>query len=361
MSAINLEIKKGEVVGIIGKNGAGKSTLLKLLSEVTTPTTGSIKMKGRIAALLEVGTGFHPELTGRENVFLNGAILGMTKKEISAKLEEIIDFSGVAKYIDTPVKRYSSGMKVRLGFAVAAHLEPEILIVDEVLAVGDAEFQKKCIGKMKDVAGEGRTVLFVSHNMESIEALCSSCIVMKNGEIIAKGSTAEMIDFYLKNNAKDAETKLENRQDRDGNGKYLISEVRFYIDGIKTTYLRVGRPGKIRLTIKRKERCTLSMAISIGIHDSRGVRITTLSSIFSEGKFSLTDDTEIEFELNKIPLYAGKYYCNVFLRDGEQGDIVDWVQDAFILDIQVGDYFGLGKNNTSQKDKIYLDHKINLP
>jgi len=197
LSNINIEINKGEVVGIIGKNGAGKSTLLKLLSRVTGSTTGSIKVKGRIAALLEVGTGFHPELTGRDNIFLNGAILGMTKKEINSKLDEIIDFSGVAKYIDTPVKRYSSGMKVRLGFAVAAHLEPEILIVDEVLAVGDAEFQKKCIGKMQDVAGEGRTVLFVSHNMNSVSRLCSRGIVLDNGKMRFDGEISAAVENYL--------------------------------------------------------------------------------------------------------------------------------------------------------------------
>ena len=197
LSDINLEIKKGEVLGIIGKNGAGKSTLLKLLSEVTTPTMGSIKVKGRIAALLEVGTGFHPELTGRENIFLNGAILGMTKKEIASKIEEIIEFSGVLKYIDTPVKRYSSGMKVRLGFAVAAHLEPDILVVDEVLAVGDAEFQKKCIGKMQDVAGKGRTVLFVSHNMNSVARLCARGVVLDKGQVVFDGAIESAVEKYL--------------------------------------------------------------------------------------------------------------------------------------------------------------------
>lgn len=185
---INFEVRKGEVLGIIGKNGAGKSTLLKLLSKVADPTTGSIKYKGRIAALLEVGTGFHPELTGRENIFLNGAVLGMNKDEIAAKVDEIIEFSGVAQYVDTPVKRYSSGMKVRLGFAVAAHLEPDILIVDEVLAVGDAEFQAKCIGKMQDVAGQGRTVLFVSHNMVSVRNLCNRGMVLENGKSIFSGN-----------------------------------------------------------------------------------------------------------------------------------------------------------------------------
>jgi lipopolysaccharide transport system ATP-binding protein len=200
---INFEVKKGEVLGIIGKNGAGKSTLLKLLSKVADPTTGSIKYKGRIAALLEVGTGFHPELTGRENIFLNGAVLGMQKEEIALKVDEIIEFSGVAQYIDTPVKRYSSGMKVRLGFSVAAHLEPDILIVDEVLAVGDAEFQKKCIGKMQDVAGEGRTVLFVSHNMNSVSRLCNKGIVLENGKVIFSGSVHDSIETYLKTGESD--------------------------------------------------------------------------------------------------------------------------------------------------------------
>lgn len=195
---INFEVNQGDAVGIIGKNGAGKSTLLKLLSRVTSPTTGSIKVKGRIASLLEVGTGFHPELSGRENIYLNGAILGMRKKEITRKLDEIIDFSGVERYIDTPVKRYSSGMYVRLAFAVAAHLESEILIVDEVLAVGDAEFQKKCLGKMGDISkGEGRTVLFVSHNMAAVKSLCNRGIVLKNGLISYKGEVNDSIDNYL--------------------------------------------------------------------------------------------------------------------------------------------------------------------
>jgi lipopolysaccharide transport system ATP-binding protein len=194
---VNFEVNQGEVLGIIGKNGAGKSTLLKILSRVTSPTVGDIKIKGRIASLLEVGTGFHPELTGRENIYLNGAILGMTKIEIKTKFDEIVEFSGVERYIDTPVKRYSSGMYVRLAFAVAAHLEPEILIVDEVLAVGDAEFQKKCLGKMKDVSGQGRTVLFVSHNMVAVEALCTKVISMKHGSIIEQGSPSKVISNYL--------------------------------------------------------------------------------------------------------------------------------------------------------------------
>ena len=199
---INFEANKGEVLGIVGRNGAGKSTLLKILSKVTAPTKGQIKIKGRIASLLEVGTGFHPELTGRENIFLNGAILGMTKVEIRSKFDEIVAFSGVEKYIDTPVKRYSSGMYVRLAFAVAAHLEPEILIVDEVLAVGDAEFQKKCLGKMKDVSSQGRTVLFVSHNMAAVKSLCNRGILMERGKVIFAGSADETVEHYMKINAQ---------------------------------------------------------------------------------------------------------------------------------------------------------------
>ena len=199
---IDFKVEQGDVVGIIGKNGAGKSTLLKLLSKVTAPTVGTIRARGRIASLLEVGTGFHQEMTGRENIFMNGAILGMTKQEIASKLDEIVDFSGCERYLDTPVKRYSSGMMVRLGFAVAAHLDPEILVVDEVLAVGDAEFQKKAIGKMQDVSkGEGRTVLFVSHNMDSVLNLCNNGIVLECGQILKEGPISECVDYYLSDNS----------------------------------------------------------------------------------------------------------------------------------------------------------------
>ena len=209
---INLEIKQGEVLGIIGKNGAGKSTLLKLFSKVTTPSTGNIKIKGKIASLLEVGTGFHPELTGRENVFLNGAILGMTKNEIKRKFDEIIDFSGIGKYIDTPVKRYSSGMYVRLAFAVAAHLEPDILIVDEVLAVGDFEFQKKSLGKMQDVSRQGRTVLFVSHNMGAINSMCTRAVLLSQGTVKTSGSPGKITSMYLKGQSEnDNEYSLDLR------------------------------------------------------------------------------------------------------------------------------------------------------
>ncbi len=226
---INFEVKQGEALGIIGRNGAGKSTLLKILSKITSPTTGEINVKGRIASLLEVGTGFHPDLTGKENIFMNGAILGMRKWEIQKKFDEIVDFAGVAAYIDTPVKRYSSGMVVRLGFAVAAHLEPEILVVDEVLAVGDAEFQKKCIGKMKDVStNQGRTILFVSHNMSAVQNLCDTAMFLKNGEFVTKGPAKQIVREYLseRNNLssyKEYEKYLKSVKIEQANDKIILT------------------------------------------------------------------------------------------------------------------------------------------
>ena len=222
---IDFKVEQGDVVGIIGKNGAGKSTLLKLLSKVTGPTVGSIRARGRIASLLEVGTGFHSEMTGRENIFMNGAILGMTKAEIAAKLDEIVDFSGCERYLDTPVKRYSSGMTVRLGFAVAAHLDPEILVVDEVLAVGDAEFQKKAIGKMQDVSkGEGRTVLFVSHNMTSIKSLCKHGVILQNGQLIDQGDIDPIVTHYLRGDSAIANYK-SFAQPLKGTGGFELLEI----------------------------------------------------------------------------------------------------------------------------------------
>ena len=227
---INLEVQQGEVLGIIGKNGAGKSTLLKILSKVTGPTTGSIHYNGRIGSLLEVGTGFHPELTGRENIFLNGAILGMTKSEIRSKLDEIVDFSGVERYIDTPVKRYSSGMMVRLGFAVAAHLEPEILVVDEVLAVGDAEFQKKAVGKMQDVSSnEGRTVLFVSHNMAAVKNLCGKAVIIENGSIVLDGNSEQVINHYLNRSNTLIGSKIGwDKKNAPGDKSMIFTEIAVY-------------------------------------------------------------------------------------------------------------------------------------
>ncbi len=223
---VSFEIKKGDVIGIIGKNGAGKSTLLKILSQITKPTEGRIEINGRVASLLEVGTGFHPELTGRENIFLNGTILGMSRKEVTSKFDEIVAFSGIRKFIDTPVKRYSSGQYVRLAFAVAAHLEPEILIIDEVLAVGDIEFQKKCLGKMKDVAGKGRTVIFVSHNMTAVKQLCNKAILINNGSIIFNGTTSETIEeYYLLNTVKNNSIKQWDIQTALGNDNIKLLKI----------------------------------------------------------------------------------------------------------------------------------------
>ena len=240
---INFKVEQGDVVGIVGKNGAGKSTLLKILSRVTSPTTGDIKIKGRIASLLEVGTGFHPEMTGRENIFMNGSIMGMTKTEIKSKFDEIVDFAGVAKYVDTPVKRYSSGMMVRLGFAIAAHLEPEILVVDEVLAVGDAEFQKKAIGKMQDVSkGQGRTVLFVSHNMAAVRSLCTRGVMLKNGMIDFIGTIPDTLDHYLKNDeGSQQELIIDNIKWKKDN--LIIDNIE--INGTKEAYSTITSQQKI--------------------------------------------------------------------------------------------------------------------
>ena len=283
---INFEVKQGEVLGIIGKNGAGKSTLLKLLSRVTAPTTGTIKTRGRIASLLEIGTGFHPELTGRENIFMNGVVLGMTKAEIKAKLDEIIAFSGCEMYIDTPVKRYSSGMKVRLGFAVAAHLEPEILVVDEVLAVGDAEFQKKAIGKMDSLSkGEGRTVLFVSHNMGSIRSLCTRGIVLNNGRTIFEGKTSQAIDSYL-------------NQDRTeiGSGKIDFADLNLGDDDL--ILLKAGVSdiiGRTRTIFTQSEEIVVQIHFQafheiLGMRFNLGLKTISGEDVFVSSSHSLTRD-----------------------------------------------------------------------
>lgn len=277
---ISFDVKQGDVVGIIGKNGAGKSTLLKLLSRTTLPTTGSLKIRGRVASLLEVGTGFHPDLTGRENIFLNGAILGMTKAEIRSKFDEIVDFSGVEKYIDTPVKRYSSGMYVRLAFAVAAHLEPEILIVDEVLAVGDAEFQKKCLGKMKDVSGQGRTVLFVSHNLVSVKALCTRGILMKNGGLFAEGHINEIIQLYQEGGVCYlTEQNWEIGVDAPGNDKIRMKRAAVYAEG-KTSSAPITTADNIVMEfdfLNQIDRGNID--VTVDIFDSDGAHVTHFGMI----------------------------------------------------------------------------------
>ena len=298
LKEINFEVKQGEVLGIIGRNGAGKSTLLKILSKTTTPTTGSIKIKGRIASLLEVGTGFHPELSGRDNIFLNGAILGMTKREIKSKFDEIVDFAGVERYIDTPVKRYSSGMYVRLAFGVAAHLEPEILIVDEVLAVGDAEFQKKALGKMKDVSEkDGRTVLFVSHQMDAIARLCNKAIVLENGNIGFSGISDKGISYYLKGKAGIISLRSwgENLK-RPGNEFVKLLEVRACNnEGIGAEFFSCEETVLIQMTYEVLAD-NFHYTHGFNLHNDKGVHILSShdldmaknEGLFEKGKFTAT-------------------------------------------------------------------------
>lgn len=289
---IDFKVEQGDVVGIIGKNGAGKSTLLKILSRVTAPTTGTIKAKGRIGSLLEVGTGFHPEMTGRENIYLNGAILGMTKPEITKKLDEIIDFSGCERYIDTPVKRYSSGMMVRLGFAVAAHLDPEILVVDEVLAVGDAEFQKKAIGKMQDVSkGEGRTVLFVSHNMAAVRNLCHTGVFLENGKIKKIGDAGEIVDTYLSEQRSNAK---------------IIDNIQFIDDRLKIHRVKINNDESSR-SIVYQNQTSLNFQLEGEASHVSNVEICLIfknSNGEALALFSLSEDSELlsldgSFKINK--------------------------------------------------------------
>ena len=306
---INFEVKQGEVLGIIGKNGAGKSTLLKILSRVTAPTTGVIKSRGRIASLLEVGTGFHHELTGRENIYLNGAILGMTRSEINSKIDEIIDLSGCERYIDTPTKRYSSGMTVRLAFAVAAHLEPEILVVDEVLAVGDAEFQKKAIGKMQDISqGEGRTVLFVSHNMASVRSLCTRVIVLDNGVSVFNGATSDSLRFYI--GGEDHGSSLRNRTDRMGSQYLIFSDVKLLnSSGQETNAFYVNDFLRIRLMFETKKRIQ-KLIINITITDSEDRLLAAFPSDEFGERFKLKSENII-LDVPQLSLRPGKYWLNI--------------------------------------------------
>ncbi len=286
---INMEIEQGDVVGIIGKNGAGKSTLLKLLSRVTKPTTGTIKYRGRIASLLEVGTGFHPEMTGRENIYMNGAIMGMTRAEITRKLDEIVDFSGCERYLDTPVKRYSSGMTVRLGFAIAAHLDPEILVVDEVLAVGDAEFQKKAIGKMQDVSrGEGRTVLFVSHNMASIRQLCRHGLLLENGKTKYWGNVEDVVNKYVAIHTNNTTEDLSLWEKREGDGRVRFQKV--YVtdtEGKMLETILTGSDVKFNFDIQVKEKCEVDLGFSFFTTDD--VMISNLYSGFQHITFNVEE------------------------------------------------------------------------
>ncbi len=341
---INFKIEQGDVVGIIGRNGAGKSTLLKLLSRVTGPTTGTIRARGRIASLLEVGTGFHQEMTGRENIYLNGAIMGMTKAEVTRKLDEIVDFSGCERYLDTPVKRYSSGMTVRLGFAVAAHLDPEILVVDEVLAVGDAEFQKKAIGKMQDVSrGEGRTVLFVSHNMTSILQLCKSGILLNKGQIEATGTAKEIVARYVSRQSEIAGVDLSQRIDREGNGKIRIVGAELQtLAGETISSVKTGDSFRIHLTLQNNGWTSADsiQEFSICVKDEYEHRLLILNDTFT-GKTIQFDPAkktyEVDFTINRLSLNEGTYYVTFYL-EGQFG-MVDFIHRAFVLRVEDGVFY----------------------
>ena len=343
---INFKVEQGQAVGIIGRNGAGKSTLLKILSRVTMPTTGSLKYKGRIASLLEVGTGFNPEMTGRENVFLNGSILGMTRKEIQRKFDEIVDFSGVERYIDTPVKRYSSGMYVRLAFAVAAHLESEILIVDEVLAVGDAEFQKKCLGKMGDVTkGEGRTVLFVSHNIAAVRTLCDSGVYMKNGTQEYVGEIEDTIARYLSDTSGNTNLPIQHRLDKIGNKKVEVIDVKFKNNlGFTTSEIMSGDSLIIEFEITNHANLNLNdLVIACGFTDKYETKIVTWIS--DEMKMEILTQNKISLVIPKFNLRPENYFFTyqISYKTTNTKDFCDVLQNALTLSVIESDFFGSGK------------------
>ncbi|MCC5929238.1 MAG: ABC transporter ATP-binding protein [Cyclobacteriaceae bacterium] len=355
---INFKVEQGEVLGIIGKNGAGKSTLLKLLSRVTSPTTGEIKAKGRIASLLEVGTGFNPEMTGRENIYMNGTILGMRRREITAKLDDIVDFAGVAKYLDTPTKRYSSGMTVRLGFAVAAFLEPEILIVDEVLAVGDAEFQKRAIGKMQDISkGGGRTVLFVSHNMGSVNALCTKAIILTNGKVTTTGNVDKVIQEYL--NAKVAFEGFNFKNRFNESNKPIAYYAGASVKNKEGSHINTaiaGEPLSIELEYVAESN-DLPLHFYIGVYNGYGDKILHLGSPYSKeiDERKIKKKGIVTCHFDKLPLPEGNYTFNISLHHTNSS--VDIVRNAFRLTVENGDFFGTGKIPPSSVNKILIDQK----
>lgn len=342
---VSFDMQPGEVLGIIGRNGAGKSTMLKILSQITDPTEGEVRIRGRVASLLEVGTGFHPELTGRENVYLNGAILGMTRAEINNKFAEIVDFAGVEKFLNTPVKRYSSGMYVRLAFAVAAHLEPEILIIDEVLAVGDAEFQKKCLGKMQAVSSEGRTIVFVSHNMAAIESLCEKVILLESGRKIFAGPTKEGIAAYLKSSFVNASLiSLQERKDRMGNGKVrfvdfkILDDNQEYVDNLLS-----GKNYTFELRYKNySDQVFNNVKVSIEIFDEKETRLLLFRNDLMNDVININNDNGlIRCKIINLPLAIGSYNFALYLSLADR-EIFDLIGNVKYIEVIGGDFFGTG-------------------
>lgn len=356
---VSFQIKQGEAVGIIGRNGAGKSTLLKILSRISDPTSGRFEMKGRVSSLLEVGTGFHPELTGRENIYLNGTILGMKRQEIKSKFDEIVAFSGVERFLDTPVKHYSSGMKVRLAFSVAAHLEPEILIIDEVLAVGDAEFQKKCLGKMDEVSKrKGRTVLFVSHNLTAVSQLCQNGILLRDGKLIEMGETGAIIHSYVSYN-KHVKNKvgLFNLDLRTGTGSFKVNAIRLLNE--KEEPISIARTGSeiiFEINFDRKiKKDEGSFRIDFAIDTEQDVRVGWFSSDVVRDKL-LSDFQTLYLRIPKFVLGSGTYSLTYFST--LNGDVVDYIHQAFLFEVEEGDFFGTGKSVPKSQTFIYTDHQI---
>ena len=341
---ISFKVEQGDVVGIIGKNGAGKSTLLKLLSHITAPSVGHISYRGRIASLLEVGTGFHPEMTARQNIYMNGSIMGMTRHEISSKLDEIVDFAGIERYLDTPVKRFSSGMTVRLGFAVAAFLEPEILVVDEVLAVGDAEFQKKAIGKMKDVSSQGgRTVLFVSHNMAAVKNLCKNGILLKNGQLNFTGNIDQTIEHYMTDCEDLSDVTSFDNLKRSGNGKVLVENIEYVNANGDLIIPQCGAKTKVRITVNAKENVK-GLKASFGIRDIYGNPMLSLASEMVLGEFSLTKGIHhLYVNIDKLPLTEGVYKLAFWIGTVTGAETYDYIDNVIQCNVSDGDFFNRGQ------------------
>jgi lipopolysaccharide transport system ATP-binding protein len=347
---LTFDVPEGASLAIVGSNGAGKSTLLKILAKITEPTTGYVDVAGRVAALVEVGTGFNPELTGRENVYLNGALLGMSRTDIDRRLEEIVAFAGVEQHLDKPVKWYSSGMYVRLGFAVAAHLEPDILIVDEVLSVGDLAFQQKCLGRMGEVAEGGRTVLFVSHNLAAVSALCPTAMYLREGQIATRGPTREVIDRYVDDVKSTAHVDVRDRLDRQGDGRMRFTEVRVS-NGLVTTgddceisLFYEGTPGSgtVRLAL-----AIYGALVEPLFHCSTDVSGDVITELAADGAFTCT--------IPRLPLAPGHYTVSVFCE--VDGKVADWVQHAAVLEVVEGDFFGSGRLPSEAHGTFYVDHQ----
>ena len=340
----SFEVREGEVVGLIGRNGAGKSTLLKILARVTKPTVGFAKVHGRLGSLLEVGTGFHPELTGRENVYLSGAILGMRKREIIQKFDEIVAFAEVEKFIDTPLKHYSSGMQMRLAFAVAAHLEPEILIIDEVLAVGDAAFQKKCLGKMGQVAKQGRTVLFVSHTMSTILNLCSRALLLEGGRLARQGSALDIVKEYLASLQTAADGDLSSYEDRQGHGNVRFTRVWFEDD--RGNAMEQAISGETLVVVARyeskSEKRLTNCRVSVSIEDILGHPLFLCDTrTFSSEAQNLLPSGTLRCVIPRLPLTQGQYRVSLFLEVNRE--VEDWLNSVITLHVVDGDFFGSGR------------------